>query len=106
MGNDKKDTEEKIRIAREYLARLRRLLAREVSHVVHANGRRVVSGLGERLHPSLGPCGGLIPAPVEDSRDQDVSVVPIVDDKTLDNERADTVAELGSIATHAGLFDE
>jgi hypothetical protein len=43
---------------------------------------------------------------VEDSRDQDVSVVPIVDDIGLDNERANAFAEFGPVATDARLFDE
>jgi DNA-binding transcriptional LysR family regulator len=55
---------------------------------------------------SLGPGGRLIAASMENSGDQDVFVVPIVDDIALDNDGANTLAELGPLATHARLFDE
>jgi len=40
---------------------------------------------------------------MENSRDQQIFVVPIVDDVALDDERADAVAELRPTATDAGL---
>ena len=52
------------------------------------------------------PGSGLITAAVKNSRDQDVSVVPIVDDVALNDDRSDAFTELGSIATHARVFDE
>jgi hypothetical protein len=48
----------------------------------------------------------LIPTAVENSRDQDVSIVAIVDDVALDDERANAFAELGPVATHARLFGQ
>jgi hypothetical protein len=51
------------------------------------------------------PFSSLITATVENSRDQDVSLVPIVNDIALDDERTNTLAELGPAATHARLFD-
>jgi len=43
---------------------------------------------------------------MEDSSDQHVSLVSIVDNVALDHDRLNGFAELGPIATHAGLFDE
>jgi len=48
----------------------------------------------------------LITAAVKNSRDQEALVVPVVDDIALDNDRANTFAELGPAATQARLFDE
>jgi hypothetical protein len=43
---------------------------------------------------------------MENSGDQDVSIVSIVDDVALDDERANAFAELGPVATHARLFGQ
>lgn len=43
---------------------------------------------------------------MKNSRDQELLVVPIVDDIALNNERPNAFTELGPIATHARLFDE
>jgi hypothetical protein len=43
---------------------------------------------------------------MEDSGDQDVSLVSIVDNVALDHERPNDFAELGPVATHARLFHE
>jgi hypothetical protein len=48
----------------------------------------------------------LIPTAVENSRDQDVPIVSIVDDVALYDERANAFAELGPIAAHARLFGQ
>jgi hypothetical protein len=48
----------------------------------------------------------LITATVEHSRDQEVCGVVIVDDVTLDDERANAFAELRPVAAHARLFGE
>ena len=53
---------------------------------------------------SFGPRRSLIAATVQDSGDQDVPIVPIVDDVTFDGERANAVAELWPKTTHPGLF--
>jgi hypothetical protein len=43
---------------------------------------------------------------MENSGDQEVAIVSIVDDMILDDERPNAFAELGSTAAHAGLFCE
>jgi len=43
---------------------------------------------------------------MENSGDQEILIVSIVDDVALDDERANAVAELWPVATHARLFDE
>ena len=43
---------------------------------------------------------------MENSGDQEIFIVSIVDDVALDDERANAVAELWPVATHARLFDE
>jgi hypothetical protein len=43
---------------------------------------------------------------MEDSGDQDILIESVVDDVALDDERANAVAELWPVATHARLFDE
>jgi hypothetical protein len=43
---------------------------------------------------------------MENSRDQDVFVVPIVDDMALDDEGANTLAEFRPVPTHARLFGQ
>jgi hypothetical protein len=48
----------------------------------------------------------LVTTTVKDSRDQELLVVPIVDDVALDDERPNAFAELRPTATHARLFDE
>src|SRR5262249_53468987 len=55
---------------------------------------------------SVGPCGGLITTTVKDSRDQEILVVPIIDDEALNNDRPNAFTELGTIAADARLFDE
>jgi hypothetical protein len=53
---------------------------------------------------SFRPRGGLIAPAVENSGDQNVPVVSIVDDVILDGERSNTLAELLPEATHPRLF--
>jgi hypothetical protein len=48
----------------------------------------------------------LIPTAVKDSRDQDVSIVSIVDDVAFDDERANAFAEFGPVATRTRLFGQ
>jgi hypothetical protein len=48
----------------------------------------------------------MITTTVKDSREQDVSLVSVVDDVALDNERASAPTELEPMATRARLFDE
>ena len=43
---------------------------------------------------------------MENSCDQKVSIVSIVDHVVLDDERPNAFAELGPVAAHAGLFDD
>ena len=54
--------------------------------------------------PSLGPCGGLIATPVQNSRDQEFVVVPIVDDIALYDDRPNAFTELRPVPADAGLF--
>ena len=48
----------------------------------------------------LGPSSGLIATTVENSGNQNVSIVPIVDDVIFDGERPNTLSELRPEATH------
>jgi hypothetical protein len=48
----------------------------------------------------------LITPGVENSCDQEVLFMPVVDDMALDNDRANTLSELRPVTTHARLFDE
>jgi hypothetical protein len=54
----------------------------------------------------LRPRRSLVTASMENSGDQEILIVSIVDDVALDDERANAFAELWPIATHARLFDE
>ena len=55
---------------------------------------------------SLRPRSGLIATAVEDSGDQDIPIVSIVDDVVFNGERSDAHAELGSQTTDSRLFGQ